>query len=607
MSFLNYRLFTLFIYLLLPSTILAQDITLTATVSRNEVDLNGQFQYSVEVSGKSTNLPNVNFPEFKNFRVLSGPNTSTSIQWINGAMTSSKTYSFYLQPKKEGKFTIAKASISTKDQTYSSEEIQITVKKGAAQSQTQRRSSQSRSDPDISGENLYIKAKVSRSNAYLGQQIIVNYKLYFKINIRGYNIDKLPANAGFWSEEFKMPSQPVVENEVINGVNYNVASLKKIALFPTQVGKLTIEPMQVTLEAMVKSRRQRSLFDSFFDDPFGRTVQKTITSKPLNINVKSLPDQGKPSDFKGAVGNYNFSVSVDKTETQVNDAISLKLRMNGVGNIKLIDLPKPNIPTDIEQYEPKISSNIKNQGNSISGSKTAEYILIPRLEGQYQIKPIRFSYFNPTTKKYNTVSSGPIDLNIEKGTGSAITLSQKSPGFSRQEVTLLGQDIRFIKEFSTFYMIGAKPYLTSQFWGSILAAIVLFIGFITYNNYQVRLTSNEHLARSRKAGKHASRQLMAARKLIDSDNSNEFFKAITQALQGFVRDKLNIDLTDFSVRNVRIALAKRQIDQKEIDEYIAVLEESDFKQFANISASSDERNDFLSKAKDILTRLEKWI
>jgi hypothetical protein len=543
----KFNITVLILSFLIPVFLFGQDVTLTATVSNNIVGLDDQFQYSVEVAGKSTNLPAVEFPDFSNFYILSGPNTSTSIQWVNGSMTSSKSYSYYLQPKEEGQFIIGKAAIKTNGKEYYSNEIRITVKKGAAQNQQSNQPVQSKQDPEISGENLFLRTEISRNSAYLGQQILVEYKLYFKVNIRGYNFDKIPANAGFWSEDFDMPNQPVVENEIINGVNYNVATLKRIALFPSQVGELTLEPMEVTLEA------------------------------------------------------------VDKNATEINDAIELKIQLSGVGNIKLIDVPKPSIPQDIEQYEPKISSNINKQGNTISGTKTAEYILIPRIQGQYEIKPIQFSYFDPRTKKYNNITSNPIALNIARGSGSQMAMTSPGSGFSRQEVTLLGQDIRFIKEFSDFSIIGYRPYESIKFWSGILGGILLFIGFIAINNYQVRLQSNENLARSRRAGKIASKQLAEARKKIESENHNEFYKAISLALQGFVRDKMNIDLSDFSVTNVRKVLSERKVDQMEIDDYISVLEESDLRQFANIGSGLDEKKTIFTKSKDILTRLEKWI
>jgi len=609
MKVIKFSIFT-FIILLFGSILYAQDVSITASVSKNQLPVEGQFQYSVEVSGQSTSLPEVTFPDFKDFYVLSGPNTSTSIQFINGAMASSKTYSFYLRPRKEGKLVIGKASLDLNGKTITTEEITVTVKKGGTSTSQSgvRDAPKSRSDADIAGETLYLKTVVSKKNVFLGEQIIVEYKLYFRVNVRGYNLDKYPANAGFWTEEFKMPPQPSVENEIINGLNFNVATLKKAALFPTQSGKLKIEPIQVTLEAVVKERRKRrSIFDSFFDDPFGRTVQKTITSKPISIKVSPLPEEGKPPEFNGTVGRYKFNTSIDKNEAHVNEAVSLKIRLSGVGNIGLTELPIVQIPPDIEKYDPKITSQVKNEGNRISGSKSAEYILIPRITGQYKIKPISFSYFDPRKKSYQTIVSNTVELNVLEGSGTVASFNPQTGGYSRQEVTLLGQDIRFIKEYSSFNLTGYRPYLSTEFFISIFSALILFCSFVIINDYKARLSGNEQLVRSRKAGKIASRHLSVAKKQLNNENQSEFYKAISQALQGFVQDKLNIELTDFSLPNIRKVLKQKGIAEEEIEEYLSVLEESDFRQFANKSAPTSERRQFFKQAVDALTKFEKWI
>lgn len=588
----------------------AQDVEIKAYVSKNKIAADEQFEYTIEISGRTTSLPRPSFPEMAAFYVLSGPNTSTSIQLINGAMSSTVTYSFYLSPKNEGELTIGKALLTYKGSTYSSNEVVVSVSKSnQAPPPTQGGAKQkSSSDADIAGESLYLKTEVSKRNVYVGDQIVVEYRLYFRVNVRGYNIDKLPANTGFWSEDFKMPAQPVISTEVVNGQNYNVAVIRKVALFPTQSGELTIEPMQVTLEALVREQRgRRSLFDSFFDDPFGRTVQKTVVSKSLKINVRPLPETNKPAGFTGAVGNFKFDVSVDKTEARANDAIALKMKLSGAGNIKLAELPAIQSPPDIEQYPPKVSTQVNNDGQLISGTKTAEYILIPRLEGQYQIKPITFSFFEPGASAYRSITTPAIALNILKGAGSGLTVNQPGIGLSRQEVTLLGQDIRFIKESSEFSRSGFKPYLSFPFWSAISTALLLFIGFFFYNEHQARLLGNERLARSLKAGKIAAKQLAQAKGKLSAANQNEFYKAVSAALQGFVQDKLNIELTDFSTANVRRVLSEKGIGEEEISEYIAVLQESDFRQFAASASSADQRHELFERAKVILTKLEKWI
>ncbi len=584
------------------------DVSIRAVVNKNNVNIDGQIQYSVELSGKSTSLPEVTFPEFDDFYILSGPNSSTSIQWINGNMTSSKSFSFYLKPRKSGDLRIGRASVTVDGELLESEEIIINVDKSSGQPAAPNSSGQkTTTDADIAGENLYLKTNVSKTNVYLGEQIIIEYKLYFKVNVRGYNIDKMPSNAGFWTEEFKMPQQPVIENEIVNGVNYNVAILKEVAVFPTQTGELTIDPMLITMEAVVRSRQsQRGLFDNFFNDALGTTVQKTISSNPVKIKVKPLPESGKPKGFGGAVGQFKFDVSVDKQASNINNAISLKQVLSGVGNIKLTNLPAPAIPPDIEKYEPKIVTDINNSGSIIRGEKKAEYILIPRIAGNYNIKPVSFSYFDPEQKKYITISSKPIELTIS-GESGQLTAGNGIQQFNRQEVSLLGQDIRFIKENSTFVPIGKKPYMSYLFWISIFSGLMLFIGFSVYNDYQVRLSGNQELARRKKAGRIAGKALADARKKISLENQSEFYRSISQALQGFVQNKLNLELTDFGRQNLEKSLRHKGIADSEIQEYLEVLEESDFRQFANISANNVDKNDLYNRAKSILTKLEKWI
>ena len=320
-----------------------------------------------------------------------------------------------------------------------------------------------------------------------------------------------------------------------------------------------------------------------------------------------MPETGKPNNFKGAVGNYKLSARVDKSHVKTNEAISLKINLSGVGNIKLAELPKVSIPQDIEQYEPKISSSVNKEQSKIRGSKSAEIILIPRIRGKYQIKPVSFSFFNPRTKKYQTLSTKPIYLQIDKGSRSQTAVSAQSSGLSRREVALLGKDIRYIKETSEFVPIHYKPYLATSFWVSLISALILFMVFIIIDDRNARISGDEQLARKRRAGKLASKQLSIARARLTDEDKAVFFKALSQALQGFVRDKLNLELTDFSAVNINKVLSGRGIPNDEITEYQAVLQESDYSQFAGTGSSQTECKELYNRAKSILTRLEKWI
>ncbi|MBD3224477.1 MAG: hypothetical protein GF313_07095 [Caldithrix sp.] len=590
------------------SSLWAQELTIESYVDRNPVAVNQRFNFSIEIAGQSAGLPEVDFPDLNPFNILAGPNQSTSIKVVNGAMTSSKTYSFILMARKAGEYKIGQATVKHEGKTYSTSPIKLVVtKSGQTNPPPKNNNSQKRNDVEIAGQSLYIKTDISKTDVYLGQEIDLEYKVYFRVNIRDNAIDALPSYTGFWNETFETPSRSRIRNEVINGVNYNVATIRKVALFPTKTGKITIEPMTMTFEVLVRSNRRRSLFDNFFDDPFGRTVQKSVSSQPITVNVKPLPQKGKPASFSGAVGDFDLNVSVDKQRTQVNEAIALNVTINGQGNIKLLDLPQVIVDQDIEMYDPKISSTINNKGGRIRGSKSAEYILIPRLEGNFEIKPIRFSYFDPLKETYKALSHPVIPLNILPGKQQATNMSSETAIGSRREVSLLGKDIRFIKQHSEFMPKGYQPYTTTTYQLNFVAAFLLFIAFFLYNDHQAKLQSDIRLARSRRAGKIAAKHLAEAKRMISRQESTEFYKAVSRALQGFLRDKLNIGLTDFSARNIREKLNEQNVDDPLIKDYLDLLNECDYNQYARASASADERKAFYERAKSLLTRFEKWI
>jgi hypothetical protein len=599
----------LFILFLISITRLSfsADISLNATVDKNQVGVNDRFLYTIEVTGTSTNLPKPIFPSFEGFTILSGPNTSTNIQLGTGGVRASNRYSFYLRPQREGKFNITPATLEVDDETLSSNSIQITVVKSTVSAQPQEQTPKSKKDEDLLGENLYLKTFIDKKSVYQNQQILVEYKLYFRVDVRSYNIEKIPANPGFWMEEFKLPSQPRISNEIINGVTYRVATLRKVALFPTRSGELTIEPMTISLDAVVKTkRRSRSIFDDFFNDPFGRTVKKTVISQTLKINVKPLPKTGRPRDFEGVVGRYSISLKADKTELKANEAVSVQLSIKGDGNVKLIRPPKIDLPADMEIYDPKEKTNITRDNNKISGSKVVEYVLVPRFKGEYTIEPVPFSYFDPIKNKYVTVKTDPISLSILKGDVPTSGLIAGS-SLSKQEVELLGEDIRYIKENAEFYPIGRKLYKEWLYlFGYLLPVFGLVLAW-RYSMYRNQLRGNVGMARRRKAGRIASKHLTRARQTLKSDDREQFYRATTQALQGFVSDRLNLQTSDFSIVNVEKDLLKVNVGNDEIEEYLACLQESDFRRYSGSGSEAGELKSFYERVRKILTRLEKYI
>lgn len=602
------KLLTINIFLIFFINVLsAQDFSIRASVNKNKVALNDRFEYKIEISGESTSLPDPDLPEIKNFAILSGPNTSTSIQFINGAMSSSKSYSYILMPRNVGKYIIPKIEMEIDGKIYESNTISIEVVKQNAQPKRKQAQKKAATDEDLLGENLYLKAHIDKRNVFQNEQVLVTYKLYFRLTVRSYNFDKIPATPGFWVEEFKLPGQPPISREIINGIEYQVATLRQVALFPAQTGELIVEPLSITVDALVKRQnRSRSVFDSFFDDPFGRTVRKSLSSNSLKINVKELPAKGKPGNFNGVVGRYSMSLSSDKNQVKANDAVSLKLNISGEGNIKLIVPPQLTVPPDLEVYDPKEKTNIVRENGKISGQKNIEYIVVPRFEGAYTIKPVSLSYFDPKARKYKTLRTKSLYLDVVGGTLSPGDIST-STSLSKQEVQLLGKDIRFIKEMAYYSKQGDKLYTNPLYLSGFIFPFLLVGLAYGYKRHQVKLEGDIQFARRRKAGKIATKHLANAKKYMNSETSKEFYRFMSKALQGFVSDKLNIDMTDFTLISVKQNLEKIGVNTEEITEYQDCLQESDYMQFAGKNSDVEQMNTFFDKSKRCLTKLEKYI
>jgi hypothetical protein len=427
------------------------------------------------------------------------------------------------------------------------------------------------------------------------------------VGVTSYNVTKLPETAGFWVEDFEMNGQPVIRDEVINGVKYRVADIKKVSLFPTSSGKKTIGSIALECDVRVQRRRRsRDIFDSFFDDPFfGRTVRKAIQSDPVSINVQALPAAGRPADFSGAVGSYDISADIDKRKVKTNEAISLKVKITGTGNLKILPTPDVNIPNDFEQYEPTVREVINRSGNSISGSKTFEYVLVPRFPGEQRIKPILFSYFDPRSTSYKTKTTEEIVIDVEKGTGELVSASS---GWSKEEVKLIGQDIRFIKMASPrFTQIGYDSYKSPVFLFLAILPLCSLVGAVIYRNHLERLSENVAYARSRQANRLAMKKLAKAKSLISEKSRKEFYAEASRALTGFAADKLNVSAAGIITSELHKKLLAKGLDQKLTQDYIGLIQTCDFQRFSPTRVSQEEMERFYRQAKEAFVRLEKAI
>lgn len=562
-------------------------------------------------------------PTMSGFDVLSGPNTSTtsSIRSINGrtSMSITYTFSYLLQARQEGTFEIPPATVAVDKKQYTSNSVTIKVVKNsnaAAQNQPSggRNQSSGAQQGVVSGTNdVYVKAFASNSNPLQGEGIMVTYKIFTKVPIAQINISKLSSFSGFWSQNLMKENDKLQQTtQVIDGEQYVVAEIRKIALFPLKSGKLVIDPLELECVAQVKRQTRTRTGDPFFDDFFNdsfmnssyATVEKTLKSNPIIISVRPLPEAGKPADFSGAVGNFAFRSEVDKTRLKTNEAVTLKCVVSGEGNIQLIDKMNVTFPPDFETYDPKVTSDIRTTGGGISGSQTFEYLLIPRKPGKFTIKPITFSYFDLKKGRYISLSSTEFNLDVEKGSGEASS-SVTYSGANKEEIKYIGSDIRHINDKPfTLYRKGSMFFGSIAFWLLFLIPIILFLLFILLWRKMAARRSDTVLMKNLRATKIARKRLRKAEEYQKATKQEEFYIEISQALWGYLSDKFSIPMASLSIDSVHDALVRKNVNEEIIAQFTETLNNTEFARFAPGEKSVNMERIY-QQALEIITKIER--
>jgi len=594
----------------------AGDLTVRAYLDQNRVAVGQQFSVSVEATGSGANkISSPQLPDISKFAAFMGSSSSQSIQFINGSMSVSKTMIYYYRATRAGAFTIPPIVVKVKGKTYKTNPLTILVQKQtpsqpppvAGQRQPSTVPGANAGRKSGLNDTLFLRALVSRRQVYQNEPVVVTFRIYTRVSVTGYGIKSLPRTEGFWAEDIPMPPQPQTRNEILNGVKYVVADLKKMVLFPTAPGKKVIDPMVVTCQVRVRNnRRSRDIFDDFFnDDFFGRQVEKDIQSRPIAITVLPLPEEGKPADFSGAVGQFNMTAKVSKDSVKANEAVTLTVKISGTGNIKMLPEPKLTVPPDFERYEPKITEKINRTSTGVRGSKTFEYVLIPRFPGEQRIAPISFSYFNSVRKAYQTIHSPEFVIHVKPGAESVVSLGE---GLSKEDVQLIGKDIRFIKtQPPEFQKINHFFYKTAFFWLIVFFPLMVLGGAFGYKRYQDRLSENVAFARSQRANQVARKRLQNAKKMLAVDTQKEFFAEISRALLGFLGDKFNLPTAGIMTDEVEKLLRDRRVDDETIRKYLDCLRICDFQRFAPANSTLEDMQRCFDDASQAIIRLEKVI
>lgn len=567
----------------------------TASVSKNSVSTGETFQ--ITFSLENADGKNFKAPDFDYFQVISGPNQSTSMQYINGSMSRSISYSYHLRPTREGSLSIGPASIEAGGKTLYTNSVNMEVVKGQVQNQG---SSQQNRQQDIHSQvvdNVFLRLIVDKTEAYQGEQINASYKLYSRMNISNTSVSKAPSYTGFWSQEIKLPDNVQFQSEIYNGVQYNAAVIKKDALFPQRSGELTIDPMELETNVRLQVQGQRR---SFFDDFFGsyQNYPHKFSSNSVKIKVKPLPAANKPASFKGGVGDYTMDVTLDKTQTQTDEPVALTIKLSGTGNIKMLDLPTIDLPQDFEVFDPKASERI-SKSNNINGYKSYEYLIIPRRPGQFKLPVVEFSYFSLKKKDYVILRSKEFIIHVE---GEISSVSPAISGISKEEVELLGEDIRYIKggngnlKTKDEFLLGSWKY--AGIYGS---PVLLFLFLLAYKKREDKISGNSSLVKQRRAAKEAAKRLKKAKKFLATQDRKAFYDEISKAVWGFLGDKLNIDPAQLSRDKVEVALKDKNIRAESIQKTFKILDDSEMALFA--PESDGEMQQSYQEASDLIVKL----
>ncbi len=584
----------------------AQDATFVASVDPSTVAAGEQFSVVFMFSGSEMpDSKEFQPPSFDPFVVLSGPNPSTSVQIVNGRMSSTVSYTYYLYVRSPGTYTIGSATLKHRGQVLRTTPLQVQVVQAKPQTGNTRGQQAQTQAAGVTADNLFIRAVASRQRVRLGEQLTVTYKLYTQVGISDYGLSKVPAYGGFWAEDLEVPKTPQVTTESYEGKQYRVVLLRKTALFPTQSGSLTLDPLKVKCAVQVQARRRSNDPFDIFNDPFFtrfQTVEYEVESNTLSVRVDPLPGSA-PEGFSGAVGTFEFSASLDKRTVQAGDPLTLTLEVRGTGNVKLVAVPRPRVPADVETYDPKISESVRKEGTTVGGMKKAEYLLIPRNPGQRTLEPIAFTYFDLNSGRYVTLRSPKFDLTVTPGKEST---GRTVASLSKEDVRLLGEDIRFLKlDAGALQPLDRSSFFTWWFiLGLVVPPLVLFSA-VMYRKRLEGIAGNASRWRSQQAGREASRRLRMARRLLTAGNTEEYHAEVSRALLGYLREKLQIPQAELTLDLAMERLLQTGLEPSTLAEVRSVVERAEFARFAPGGDTQTARRELLDAAAAIIGVLER--
>lgn len=556
-----------------------------AQVSSKRVQTGTPFEYAIVISVTANNYSP---PSFKDFDVVSGPNQSSSVQYANGSMSQQLIISYGLVAKKEGKFTIGPATVSSGSQRYETSSIQVEVVKSTAGDSP---------DGRPGGGDVFIKTSISKTKCFLGEQITIIQKVYSRHQIIGYQRSVPPAYDGFYSQAQESPTKGQLVMENVDGINYYTHELFRTVASPNKTGKITLTPVEaVPIIRRQSAARSRNFLDQFFGGASYEDLPVTVSSRPTIVEVLPLPVEGRPENFSGAVGSFSSRIETSRQELKANEAFNLKITITGRGNLKLLSPPKFELPESFESYEPKITET----GNS----KSFDYLVIPRSEGVFTLDNLGFSYFDLDSKKYVTLPSGDIKIQVLAPDPDAAGARVYHP---QNQVKETENDIRYIKKGDILLSRTSSEFFNSPAHLISLSVIILLLGGgLVLRRNHIRNNSNVILVKERKAAGVARKQLVTAEKQIAANNKDAFYIEILNALNNYLSYKLNLPVADLSRDRVSETLSKRSVSPETSAKLLETISVSEYARYAPGAVSGDLRTVY-NDTVHLITALEQQL
>lgn len=598
----------------LLSTQIHAQVTCTAKAP-GQVSVGQAFYLTFELNEKADKLPAINFT---NFKYAGGPNTEvlSNISIVNGSMSSVQVYryTYTLIAEKEGTFTLPAVTFSVKNQSVKSNSLSIAVTASAAPSQNQQTydNRQSTTVQGFNKEDFFIKAFVSNASPYVGEQVIVSYKLYLGPQTYGYRnqITSRPIAQGFWTYDLESKDENAgKKEEIIDGKKFTVIDMFSMVVFPQKSGKLTISPLETDMIIQVvvqQQQRQRSndIFDLFFSDPFsgGNRVQNMelkLSSNPVTIQATDLPKANQPYEFSELVGDFKLSAKLSRDKLAAHDAANLTVTISGSGNLQYIEPLNFSFPSDIAVHDPVIRDNINVSSSGVSGSRTFEYVLIPEVEGDYIIPSASFSYFDKRKKSYITLNTPEFTLAVEKGQAS----NTVSFSGNKTDIKVLGSDIHHIKMNRDLQKQQAHFFLSPVYWIALFLPVMLLALFIILFRKKIESRKNIVLLRDKKASKTAKKRLRKAEKLLHGKQDEAFYIEISKVLWGYISDKFHIPLGQLSLESAYQKLSERNMREDSINEFIHTLQDCEYVRFSPFSDITPDK--MYERTFNFITKIER--